>query len=362
MDFSYEIKNICDFYNKNGRFPYFFTDCKNENNLNYLLFKLINLYQENKIKDDKYKNLKFFKRNADIIVKNELSYHIDKIYKLIENGKTLDYYEDYPKYLYNFINYYMKSKDILSLNLIKKFESIPGWMWENQKFDFFIDKLKQFCIYKNRLPQPHSVDKLESKLSNFINEIYYRYVYDLLSDEQLNNIKSISYLSLYNYQSSGYNFITRYIKEYKDNEFFNLFLDIYNYFCSKNELPFINNPLYENILKIRKMYYDLKLSKLEIKTMEEFPGWKWSYEFIIDKEYDASKTGKPMFENDKYIESMLKNTTKTFIRKNYNFRDNVYNLKTNTVKKRNNNDRLAKKKALLRLSILSKIETGLMSS
>lgn len=362
MEYSTEIKNIIDFVKEYNRYPYFFTDSKEEKNLNRSLFKLIDLYEEKKIKDDKYGNLKRFKENVFSMINNELHSHIDKIYKLIENGRSLDYYEDYPKYLYDFINYYSKSKDDLSLKLVKKFECIPGWMWENDRFDFMIDKLKRFCRYKNKLPQPYAIDKFEDKLYKFIDEIYYRYVYDLLSDEQLDKIKSISYISIDNYQSSGYTFTTRYVKEYKDNEFFNLFLDLYNYFCAKNELPFVNSPLYENVMKIRKMYYDMKLSKLEIKTMEEFPGWKWSYEFIIDNEYDASKTGKPMFENDKYIESMLKNTSKTFIRKNYNFRNNVYNLKTNSIRKRSNDDRMSKKKALLRLSILSKIESGLMSS
>lgn len=356
-----EIKNIRNFFKQYHRYPHFFTDSDDEKNLNRTFFRLIKLYQENKIEDDKYENLKRFKSDVYYIIHNELNEHIDSIYKLIDNGKNLDSYEEYPKYLFDFINYYIKSKNDLSLKLIKKFESIPGWMWENERFDYMVDKLKQFCKYKNRLPQVFSIDKFEDKLAKFIDEIYYRYVYDLLTDEQFDKIKSISYISIYNYQLSGYNFTTRYIKEYKDNEFFNLFLDLYNHFCSKNELPFVNNPLYENVMKIRKMYFDMKLSKLEIKTMEEFPGWRWSYEFIMDNEYDPSKNGKPMFENDKYIESMLKNTSKTFIRKNYNFRGNVYNLKTNSVRKRTRDDRLSKKKALLRISILSKFENGLMN-
>ena len=216
MNYSAEIKNIRNFFKQYHRYPHFFTDSEYEKSLNRSIFRLINLYEAEKILDDKYENVKKFKLNYPIMINNELNSHIDSIYELIENGKNMDSYEEYPKYLYDFISYYMRSKNDLFLKLIKKFESIPGWMWENERFDYMLDKLKQFCKYKNRLPQIFAIDKFEDRLANFIDEIYYRYVYDLLTDEQLNKIKSISYISIDNYKLSGYNFTTRYINQYND--------------------------------------------------------------------------------------------------------------------------------------------------
>lgn len=359
MNYSSDIRNIYFFYKNNNRLPYFFTKSDNEKSLNKTMHKLIDLYDKRSIKDDKYENIKFFKNNIPYFIKKEIDENIIKISSLInKNDIKLDsYVYNYPNYLIDFINFYRFSKDKLSQNIIKKLETIPGWIWgEKNYFDDMLDKLYYFCKTNNRLPNSSND---EHKLYTFMNDIYYRYVYDLLSNERLSKIKSITLFSLNDYKNvPGLSFLSRYLVEYKDNDFFNEFLNLYNFFCSKNELPDHNHDLYINVINIRKMYYDMKLSFLEIKMMEELKGWKWSFDLIVDKEYDASKTSIPMFTDNKYIDSLLSNSSQTFIRKNYNFKNNVYNLKTNKLSKRHREERLSKKKALLRISIINKIEKG----
>jgi len=337
-----------------------FTNCKYEENLFHILKQIVDKYKENKIDDDEFENIQFFTKKFNFYFEKEILNHIEKIMNLIENGKHLDNYEEYPKYLYNFINYYRKMEYKLSPIIKNKLNNIPQWVWEKEYMKNMINKLYHFCHYQKRMPSISSQDNLENKMYRFVSYIYFKYVYDLLDDDEIDELKENKYFIFDNYKDYEYTFLSRYLKEYEDNDFFVEFINIYYSYLTNSRIPTFNDKFYENVMNIKKLYYDLKLSKLEIKTMEEFPNWRWSYEIIVE-EYDPSKTRQPMFLENKYIDSMLKNTDRTFIRKNYNFKNNVYNLKTNTAKRRYQKERLSKKKALLRLSILRKIEKGDMS-
>ena len=356
-NYSQDIQSIMEFYNQYGRFPYMFSNYKNEEKLFYTLKNITDKYKENKINDDENENIYFITINYNYFFEKEILGNIEKIMKLIEDGKYLEDYEKYPKYLYNFINYYRKKEYQLSKFIKDKFNQIPQWIWEREYMEINIKKLYHFCSYKNSMPSLNINDPSEYKMYFFVKDIYNKYIYDELEDDHIYMLQQNKFFNFDDHKKYGCSFLGRYLKEYQDNQFFEEFIDIYYFYLTKSRIPYFNDKFYDNVINIKKMYYDLKLSNLEVKTMEEFPSWKWSYEIIVE-DYNPSKTRQPMFLDNEYIDSMLKNTNRIFIRKNYNFKDNVYNLKTNTVKRRYQKERLSKKKALLRLSILRKIESG----
>lgn len=361
---SYEIKEIMNFFSVWKRFPYYFTYNLYEKELYLKLYNIVEKFKLNEIKDDEKGTIKFFSENQTKYVDQEIEHNINIIKNMIENGVDFkDYETKYPKFIVDFINFYKSNKYYMTINNCKKFENIPTWKWDDDVFEKNIQKLHHFCKYKERLPTINTTDLDEYKLALFVNSSYYGYVYELLSSDEVRKLSLIHLFSFDDYKKiENLSFTNRYINEIVYNEFYYYFYLVYNFYIEKQRLPKLEDgEEYENCLKIKKLFYDMKLSFLEIKVTEEMKGWKWGYDFYVEK-HDPSKNGIPMFTDDKYIDSMLKNTNRNFIRRNYNYKDKVYNLKTDSVSRRKSEYmRLSKKKALLRLKILRNIENGLIS-
>jgi len=359
-----EIKEILNFYSVWKRFPFYFTYNAYEKELYLKMYDLIEKYKSGEIKDDENGSLKFFSENQLKYIDEEIDYNINIIKNMVENGIDFkDYETKYPKFILDFIKFYKDKNYYMSIKNSKKFESIPTWKWDDDVFEKNIQKLYHFCKYKESLPSIYSNDIDEYKLASFINWAYYRYVYEYLSQDEIKRLSLIHLFSFDDYKNvEGLSFINRYSNEIVYNEFYNNFYFVYNFYVENNRLPNLNDGKeYENCLNIKKLFYDMKLSFLEIKVAEEMKGWKWGYDIYIES-YDPSKNGIPMFTDDKYIDSMLKNTNRNFIRRNYNYRTKVYNLKTDSVSKRKSEYmRQSKKRALLRLKILRNVENKLMS-
>lgn len=359
-NYQYEINNIIKFYATYNRFPYFFTDNQYEKQLYKDMSYLIRKTLQREISYDEIGDLKFIYEKYSFY--DEFDYHYNNLVHLIERGYGLDKIDLYCDYVKNFIEYVQTHQYELELSRYIKFSNLPLWTWKYDNVYSYIDKLYYFTKFKNAMPSLFSNDKSECFLVNFVNIIYYKYIYEKLSDSVLEELKDIKLFKLSDYHKSGLSFLKRYCKEnnvydYKSDlsTFENNFNRFFKFFRNNGRIPSYYEDEYVYSYNIKKMYYEEKLSFLQKNVMLEFSGFDWSYTVAIYKDPSVSK---PIFTDDESKEQLinLMKKNKTVSRKDYNYCTHMRI--RNTDDKISKKDRLAKRMCNLRLQVIRQFENS----
>lgn len=359
-DYTFEVNSIISFLKKKERLPYYFSNNAYEVNLNKIMYNIIYLYRNNYISDNQLGDLKMISEKYNL--NEEIDYNLNTIINLLENEYTYNTICKEYKYLEDFIEFIQENKYILDINRFISFSKLPLWEWKYDVSINMIDKLYYFCQYKECMPKFNKYDIDETILYNFVNTIYYYYVYEKLPLNINEELSSIKYFSFNDYKKSNITFLQRYCIENNVYNKYNNFLTfqsnfnkIFEFYRINKQVPSLNDEEYVYCLNIKKMYYDKNISFLQVNTMNELKGWSWDLTIKIINEYGNDKINNNNLL-DNYLKSIIKNNYYYSVRKDYNYPSNS-NIKYIRIKinkgKINKKYRISKNICKLRLKIMN---------